>query len=91
MLKVDPPRRADGRYFVCPKTIVITEAARKYAGVQLDLDPFCSVGCCRKWHGTELALVGTEEQAAAREELGRVRSQLMKDERGWDDDVEDAA
>lgn len=46
--------RADGRCVQCGKPRVITKQARQYAGVQLDMDPFCSSACCRAWHGAPM-------------------------------------
>ena len=56
-LVVDPPVRADGRCALesCGKKRKITAAARRYAGQQLDLDPFCSADCCRRFFGVVFA------------------------------------
>jgi len=61
----DPPVREDGRCVVCLKPRRLTKQARKYAGVWLDLDPFCASKCCRKWHGCELPGDRTEAQEQA--------------------------
>jgi len=50
----DPPVRADGRCAQCGKPRKLTKQARRYAGYQLDADPFCSTHCCRAYHGTPL-------------------------------------
>ena len=88
-VKPDPPVRADGRCAGpgCRKQRTVSEQARKYAGVQLDLDPFCSTRCCRKWHGTELPETGTEAQAEAGAKGGRMRAAMLRGESGWDDEA----
>lgn len=88
-LKLDPPSRPDGRCVVCRKERKVTEKARKYAGAQLDMDPFCSTVCCRLWHGCELTNAGT----AAQTEGGKTRAAMERAERGWDDleDEDEAA
>lgn len=63
----DPPVRADGRCVECGGPRKLTKQARKYAGVALDLDPFCSSRCCRKWHGCEIE----ERVSEARDEAAR--------------------
>ena len=87
-IKEDPPVRADGRCAGpgCRKLRKVSEQARKYAGAQLDLDPFCSTTCCRKWHGCELAVVGTEAQT----EGDKTSASQVRAQSGWDD-LEDAA
>lgn len=47
----EPARRKDNRCAQCRRPLPeITRAMRKYAGDQLDRDPFCSSDCCREWH-----------------------------------------
>lgn len=54
-VNADPKVRKDGRCAQCRKPrATVTAAMRKYAGDQIDRDPFCSMACCRKWHGCEL-------------------------------------
>jgi hypothetical protein len=62
-LKLDPPLRPDGRCAVCPKQRKLTAQARKYAGVQLDVDPFCSTECARRYHGVKDASVADPDLA----------------------------
>lgn len=61
----DPPVRADGRCVVCLKPRKLTKQARRYAGAQLDIDPFDSTSCCRKYHGCELDNEASESQVEA--------------------------
>ena len=39
---------------------------------QIELEPFCSTQCCRRWHGCELASEGTEAQVEAGREQADV-------------------
>lgn len=71
-MKDDPPVRADGNCYGCGAPRRITAQAQKYAGVQLELDPWCSSKCCRAWHGTALPLTGQERRALAELENDKV-------------------
>lgn len=53
----DPPVPPDGTCATCGKPRD-PERSRKYARLEADRDPFCSVRCCRSFHGTMI-----EEQA----------------------------
>jgi hypothetical protein len=57
----DPP--ITDRCAVCRKPLLRTRQQRRYAGGQIDSDPFCSSRCCRVWYGTALP---ETSQAAAR-------------------------
>ena len=57
LVRPDPPKRRDGRCHVCPRYIVVTPQARKYAGAVLDTEPFCSATCARQYHHNELPQV----------------------------------
>ena len=52
-LKHDPPQRSDRR---CSgpgcdnKLVTVTSRMRRYAGAQIEADPFCSTACCKRWH-----------------------------------------
>lgn len=59
----DPKVRADGRCAHCGKPRTITRQARRYAGYQLDADPFCSRLCCQAFHGVDPTRVGDEDGA----------------------------
>lgn len=48
-MKADPPVRKDGR---CAHCVGPRKAKpNRYSGLAATLDPFCSTGCCRAWHG----------------------------------------
>ena len=52
-MRADPARRNDGRCALvsCRKKLrPATPVLRRYAGAQIDVDPFCSTECCRAWH-----------------------------------------
>jgi len=59
---VDPPVRPDGCCAQCGGPRTVTAQARKYAGYQVDLDPYCSARCCRRWHGCPLKNEREEER-----------------------------
>ena len=82
-LKPDPLARPDGRCVVCLKPRKVSAQARKYAGAQLDLDPFCSSRCCRRWHGTELP---ETPQSVAGRKGGETRAAMLRAE-GWEDEA----
>jgi hypothetical protein len=52
--RADPPVRPDGTCARCGKPRHVNAQVRKYAGHQIDTDPFCSTACCRAHHGTTL-------------------------------------
>lgn len=79
--RADPLVRSDGLCAICLKPRKVTEQARKYAGPQLDLDPYCSSACARRWHGCELASVSTEGQA----ESGRAAAARIRAQSGFED------
>ena len=52
-MRPDPEIRKDGRCACgCGKKLERSQGVRRYAGPHIDLDPFASSRCCRKWHGT---------------------------------------
>ena len=52
-VRPDPKVRRDGKCACgCGKPLVRSRDVRRYAGAHLDVDPFASSRCCRKWHGT---------------------------------------
>ena len=63
-MKPDPPVRADGRCAVCGKPRRV-DRSRRYGGAEAERDPFCSVTCCRRFHGTELPELHTGPREAA--------------------------
>jgi hypothetical protein len=38
----------------CGKPLIRTRQQRRYAGGQIDADPFCGTLCCRRFHETML-------------------------------------
>jgi hypothetical protein len=65
-LKPDPPVREDGLCACgCGRKRKLTKQARRYAGQQLDMDPFASADCCRRYHGVAFKTVRDIEQDAA--------------------------
>ena len=87
MRLVDPPVREDGRCALesCGKPRKLTKVARKYAGEQLDLDPFCSAVCCRAFYGVVFAGFDVdldEETSEARAKAPRERNRRRKLEAG---------
>lgn len=53
-VKPDPPPRRDGRCRVCrgERKGPSKRAQKRYVDIgHYELDPFCSTGCCREWHG----------------------------------------
>lgn len=52
-MKSDPPVRKDGRCWDCQEPRR-PERSRKYGKAAAELDPFCSVECARRYHGTSL-------------------------------------
>lgn len=70
-LNGDPPRRADGRCACgCGKKLPASKEARKYAGAQIDADPFASSECCKRWHGVSWATTEEEDEVSARKARG---------------------
>lgn len=63
----DPPVRPDGRCALdgCNHRLPRGKKLRKYAGVQLDMDPFCSAQCCRTHFGVEWRTEFDQGEAAA--------------------------
>ncbi len=62
----DPPIRKDGRCSGCGNDRK-PERSTRYARDAAERDPFCSMPCCRKYHGTELThteLTGEPEEVA---------------------------
>lgn len=47
----DPRVRKDGKCAVCKKPRQ-PERSRKYARTAAEVDPFCSIECCRAYHAT---------------------------------------
>ncbi len=48
-----PPRRKNGKCRKCGKQMPrVTVQVRKYAGPDMDREPFCSTGCAKAWFGT---------------------------------------
>lgn len=76
----DPPVREDG---VCalpgctkPRPVAVLTGKklaelRRYAGHQIEADPFCSSRCARKWHGCALDREEDEELVDRRSAAGR--------------------
>lgn len=76
----DPPVRKDG---VCARPGCTTKRPvavltgkklaelRRYAGQQIEQDPFCSSRCARKWHGCPLDREEDEELVDRRSAAGR--------------------
>lgn len=77
----EPKPRRDGRCARagCAKKVVRSKAVRRYAGDQIDREPFCSTECCRRYHGCELASnVGVDDEVIeARKRGGREARQLF--------------
>ena len=74
-VSVDPPVRADNLCAVCESPLPRSKHSRRYAGVQLDVDPFCSTDCCRAYHDVPRPLPVTDRQlAAARDSAARFRA-----------------
>lgn len=48
----DPKRRKDALCVVCKRPIKVPVG--KWAREAALLDPFCSSGCCHRWHNLEL-------------------------------------
>lgn len=48
-MRADPPVRRDGRCAECREPR--NPRANRYSGLAAQLDPFCSTGCCKAWHG----------------------------------------
>ena len=78
-MAADPPVRDDGCCIVCEKPRTITKQVRRYAGVQIDSDPFCSSRCCREWHGT--ALPGVHHEG--RERAGQQAADFYRSQRRY--------
>jgi hypothetical protein len=56
LTKDEPAVPADGSCAVCGKPRK-PERSRKYAHGCAEIDPFCSVECARKFHGTSLPII----------------------------------
>lgn len=71
----DPPVRRDGRCATagCTRPLPRSKPAMRYAGAQLETDPFCSTGCCRRFHGCELPATSSvwDDPGRAEELRGR--------------------
>lgn len=62
----DPPVRDDGLCACgCGKQRKLTQQARRYAGVQLDLDPFASTECCKAFYGVVFSTADEEDPERA--------------------------
>lgn len=85
VIKTDPPLRADGRCACgCGKTLPRTKQARQYAGVQLDVDPFATSDCCKRFYGVAWATDPDDDAAAERRARGgRAAAQRRLGQRGW--------
>jgi len=55
-MRADPPVRADGRCAMPGCRKQRKPPATNYGRVEYLRDPWCSTTCCRKFHGTSLAL-----------------------------------
>jgi len=80
MMRVtDPPVRADGKCarVGCARDRKLTKEARRYAGDQIEFDPFCSTECCRKHHGIVWAK-DDKETTAKRSAAGRKGNEIRK-------------
>lgn len=74
----DPPVRTDGRCACgCGKRRKVSKEARRYAGVQLDLDPFASTECCKRFYGVEFGLTTDDEEVAEAKRRGFQKSAAM--------------
>lgn len=56
VIKTDPPVRTDGKCACgCGRPLRRSKDARKYAGVQLDADPFATSDCCKRFYNVAWA------------------------------------
>lgn len=81
----DPPVRKDGKCARdgCGRLRKVTKQVRKYAGDQIDFDPFCSTECCRKFHGLTWRNDNPDEELTEkRAEAGRRRQRQRRAEAG---------
>lgn len=76
----DPPVRADGRCACgCGRKLPRSKQVRKYAGGQIDSDPFATTDCCRAWHGCPRRTYSNSAEAeAARAESGRASAERFR-------------
>jgi hypothetical protein len=66
----DPPVRPDGRCACgCGRKRQVSKDVRTYAGAQIDMDPFATSDCCKRWYEVSFAPSAEEQDAA--ELMGR--------------------
>lgn len=67
----DPPVRPDGRCACgCGKSRRTGRDVKTYAGAQIDLDPFATTECCKRFHSVPFGVSDESEEMQERRRAG---------------------